>query len=140
MCPQPVEHVGPKLTGSNKQVIGVLLRNRSRVTVKKGMSEIGTCGEMNQNCFMCTAQCEFQRVDPKRVMARRSLLEFISADVESELAQQQRGVVGVGEFAIVAEAGHRRVREFTIHNAQQSSHLGDSGSVVIQVTDLQPGL
>jgi hypothetical protein len=37
--------------------------------------------------------------------------------VEGEFAENQGGVVGVGEPAVVAEASQTRIGEFTVHDA-----------------------
>jgi hypothetical protein len=74
------------------------------------------------------------------MMAGDSLLQFEATGVQGELAQQQGGIVSVGEPTVVTQAGHARIGEFAVHNTQYFTYLSNSCLVVSQMTNLQPVL
>jgi hypothetical protein len=63
---------------------------------------------------------------------------FKALGVEGEFAEQKRGVVGVGEAAVVAQGGYGSVGEFAVHHSQKVTHLGNGCLVLNHFTDLQP--
>jgi hypothetical protein len=87
-----------------------------------------------------SAEREFQGIDPEGMVPRIPFLHFMTAGVQGELAEQQCGVVSVGEAAFVAQTGHAGVGERAVHHAQQVAHLGDGWLVLNQLTGRQPVL
>jgi hypothetical protein len=137
---QPVQEVRSKLPRGFEQIVGVLFLDDPGMVIETQVPQLGTLREEYERCLVRLAEREFQGVDPERVMAWRALLHFKTAGVEGEFAEQQGGVVCVGEAAVVAQSGHTGVGEFAADDAKQVAYLGDGRLMVSQLTDLQPVL